>query len=117
MVESDLHAAEQERESLQRKVELLETALESPGSRLALRRILERYTVCLVDSCTHLYIVHLLHAADINLCVCTPQQSWYNTMKGETFNLAAILHPPTCTYICIVAYSKLRLMMPCIHHK
>lgn len=44
VAESDLQAAEQERESLQRKVELLEKAMESPGSRLALRRILERYT-------------------------------------------------------------------------
>ena len=43
VAESDLQAAEQERESLQRKVELLEKAMESPGSRLALRRILERY--------------------------------------------------------------------------
>jgi len=44
VAESDLQAAEQERESLQRKVELLEKAMESPGSRLALRRILERYS-------------------------------------------------------------------------
>ena len=55
VVESDLHAAEQEKESLQRKVELLETALESPGSRLALRRILERYIVCLLESYTHTF--------------------------------------------------------------
>ena len=42
MLESDLHAAEKERDGLARKVEMLERALESPGSKLALRRILER---------------------------------------------------------------------------
>ena len=42
MLETDLHAAEKERESLAKKVEMLERALESPGSKVALRRILER---------------------------------------------------------------------------
>lgn len=41
-IESDLHAAESERDNLTKKVQLLEKALESPGSRTALRRILER---------------------------------------------------------------------------
>ena len=41
-LESDLQAAEQEKENLHKKVEMLERALESPGSRVALRRILER---------------------------------------------------------------------------
>ena len=42
-VEGDLALAEQEKDNLQRKVEVLQRALESPGSRLALRRILERW--------------------------------------------------------------------------
>ena len=42
MMETDLHAAEKERDGLAKKVEMLERALESPGSKVALRRILER---------------------------------------------------------------------------
>jgi coenzyme F420-reducing hydrogenase beta subunit len=42
MMEADLHAAEKERDGLAKKVEMLERALESPGSKVALRRILER---------------------------------------------------------------------------
>ena len=41
-VEGDLLAADHEKESLLRKVHLLERALESPGSKVALRRMLER---------------------------------------------------------------------------
>jgi TRAF-interacting protein len=41
MTETDLHAAEKERDALSKKVEMLERALESPGSKVALRRILE----------------------------------------------------------------------------
>ena len=42
MLETDLHASEKEREGLTKKVEMLEKAIESPGSKVALRRILER---------------------------------------------------------------------------
>ena len=41
-VERDLQVAEQEKDNMHKKVELLEKALESPGSKLQLRRILER---------------------------------------------------------------------------
>ena len=41
-VERDLQVAEQEKENMHKKVELLEKALESPGSKITLRRILER---------------------------------------------------------------------------
>lgn len=41
-VEKDLQVAEQEKDNMHKKVELLEKALESPGSKLQLRRILER---------------------------------------------------------------------------
>ena len=41
-VERDLHVAEQEKDNMHKKVELLQIALDSPGSKLALRRILER---------------------------------------------------------------------------
>ena len=41
-VEKDLHVAEQEKDNMHKKVELLEKALESPGSKISLRRILER---------------------------------------------------------------------------
>ena len=37
----------------------------------------------------HTY-VHL-HADDVNVCVCALWQSWYSTMNGETFNLAALI--------------------------
>ena len=49
VVESDLHAMEQEKENLMKKVVVLERALESPGSKVALQRILER---CLVHVCS-----------------------------------------------------------------
>ena len=42
MSESDIHSLEQEKDSLHRKVELLERAIESPNSQKILRRILER---------------------------------------------------------------------------
>ena len=42
MLETDLQAVEKERDGLAKKVEMLERALESPGSKMALRRILER---------------------------------------------------------------------------
>jgi hypothetical protein len=45
-VERDLHVAEQEKDNMHKKVELLEKALESPGSKVALRRILERSALC-----------------------------------------------------------------------
>lgn len=51
MIETDLQAAEKERDGLAKKVEMLERALESPGSKLALRRILERYVVRQKDMC------------------------------------------------------------------
>ena len=41
MLQSDLHSAEEETENLQKKVKLLQSAIESPGSRFALKRILE----------------------------------------------------------------------------
>ena len=41
-VEKDLQEAEQEKENMHKKVEILQKALDSPGSKLALRRILER---------------------------------------------------------------------------
>lgn len=51
-VEKDLQVAEQEKENMHKKVELLEKALESPGSRITLRRILER--------CANIWVVELL---------------------------------------------------------
>ena len=45
VLETDLQAAEKERDGLAKKVEMLERALESPGSKMALRRILERWTI------------------------------------------------------------------------
>ena len=44
-VERDLHVAEQEKDNMHKKVELLEKALESPGSKITLRRILERSAI------------------------------------------------------------------------
>ena len=44
-VERDLQVAEQEKENMHKKVELLEKALESPGSKITLRRILERSVI------------------------------------------------------------------------
>lgn len=44
--ESDLQHSEHENQNLQKKVEILERAIESPGSKAALKRILERF-VCL----------------------------------------------------------------------
>lgn len=44
-VERDLQVAEQEKENMHKKVELLEKALESPGSKITLRRILERSAI------------------------------------------------------------------------
>lgn len=41
--ESDLQHSEQENTNLRKKVEVLERAIESPGSKAALKRILERY--------------------------------------------------------------------------
>ena len=52
VMESDLHAAESERDSLTKKVHLLERAIDSPNSRVALRRLLERYHT------VHLYMYH-----------------------------------------------------------
>ena len=45
MLETDLQAVEKERDGLAKKVEMLERALESPGSKMALRRILERWVL------------------------------------------------------------------------
>ena len=45
MLETDLQAVEKERDGLAKKVEMLERALESPGSKMALRRILERWVI------------------------------------------------------------------------
>ena len=42
LMEADLQAAESERDSLTRKIHLLEKAIDSPGSRRVLTRILER---------------------------------------------------------------------------
>ena len=42
-MESDLHAAESDKDSLTTKIQILEKAIESPNSRIALRRLLERY--------------------------------------------------------------------------
>ena len=41
-LERDLHEAEDEKDNLQKKVELLHKALDSPDSRATLKRILER---------------------------------------------------------------------------
>ena len=43
MVQSDLSAAETEKENLVKKVQLLEKAIESPNSRTTLQRLLERF--------------------------------------------------------------------------
>lgn len=45
LLESDLQAAEQEKDNLIRKVQLLQRAMDSPDSRLKLKRMLER-SVC-----------------------------------------------------------------------
>ena len=42
LVETDLHSAESERDSLTKKIHLLEKAIESPNTRVTLRRLLER---------------------------------------------------------------------------
>ena len=41
ILETDLHSAEKERRLLQTKMEMLQEAIDSPGSRVALKRILE----------------------------------------------------------------------------
>ena len=51
MCEGDINSLEQERERLQKKLELLEKALESPGSRQVWRRVLERCVCVCVCVC------------------------------------------------------------------
>lgn len=41
VMESDLHTAEEEKKTMQKKVEMLQAAINSPGSRHALKRMLE----------------------------------------------------------------------------
>ena len=42
LLESDLQAAEQEKNNLIRKIQLLQRAMDSPDSKLKLKRMLER---------------------------------------------------------------------------
>lgn len=78
-VERDLHVAEQEKDNMHKKVELLEKALESPGSKITLRRILER-----LDIVTYTH-VHMLYGESH----CSPMPENIQNLRPHPSDLGA----------------------------